>query len=112
MVSEGIWGNGRFQYVEQLKHLGANIDVEGHIAIIEGGEQLQGSEVEATDLRAGSAMVLAGLIADGSTIVTNTQYIERGYEGMVEKLQSLGAHIERVGDNEPHILPSTQQKIS
>ena len=110
MVNESIWDN-RFRYVEQLKRLGANIDVEGHIAIIEGVDQLQGGEVVATDLRAGAAMVLAGLAAEGSTTITNIHYIDRGYEGMVRKLTKLGACIERTNDEEPQ-LTVVENKIS
>lgn len=110
MVNESVWDN-RFRYVEQLKRLGANIDVEGHIAIIEGVNQLQGSEVQATDLRAGAAMILAGLAAEGSTLITNVHYIDRGYEGMVRKLTKLGARIERIGDDGPQ-LTVMENKIS
>lgn len=110
MVNESIWDN-RFRYVEQLKRLGANIDVEGHIAIIEGVDQLQGGEVQATDLRAGAAMVLAGLAAEGSTTITNIHYIDRGYEGMVRKLTKLGACIERISDEGPQ-LTVVENKIS
>lgn len=109
MVNESVWAN-RFRYVEQLKRLGANIDVEGPIAIIEGVAQLQGGEVQATDLRAGAAMVLAGLAAEGSTTVTNIQYIDRGYEGMVDKLTKLGAAIDRVNDDDPQ-LKIVREKI-
>lgn len=104
MINESVFDN-RFRYVEQLKRLGAHIDVEGHIAIIEGVNQLQGSEVQATDLRAGAAMVLAGLAAEGSTAVANVQYIDRGYERMVDKLTSLGACIDRVNDDDPRLRP-------
>ena len=94
--------------MEQLRKLGANIDVEGHIAIVEGVDQLQGTEVQATDLRAGAAMVLAGLAAEGSTTITNVQYIDRGYEGMVEKLTSLGACIDRITDDGPMLYTPPQ----
>lgn len=107
MVNESVWDN-RFRYVEQLRKLGANIDVEGHIAIVEGVDQLQGTEVQATDLRAGAAMVLAGLAAEGSTTITNVQYIDRGYEGMVEKLTSLGACIDRITDDGPMLYTPPQ----
>lgn len=100
MINESVTDN-RFRYVEQLQKMGANIDVEGHIAIIEGVDRLMGSEVAATDLRAGAAMVLAGLAAEGTTYVTNINYIDRGYEGMVDKLKLLGADIERTGGSDP-----------
>ena len=102
MVNESVWDN-RFRYVEQLKKLGASIDVEGHIAIIEGVEKLCGAEVQASDLRAGAAMVLAGLSSEGTTTITNIDYIERGYEAMVTKLKKLGAQIERVSDHDPKL---------
>lgn len=100
MINESVWDN-RFRYVEQLKKLGAHIDIESHIAIIEGVDRLSGTEVQATDLRAGVAMVLAGLAAEGYTTITNIDYIDRGYESLVEKLRNLGAHIERISDDDP-----------
>ncbi len=101
IVNESVYDGHRFRYVEQLKRMGANIDVESHIAIVDGVTELLGTEVEATDLRAGAAMVLAGLAAYGETIVTNIKYIDRGYERMVDKFNSLGAFIERVPENRP-----------
>lgn len=94
-VSESIWEN-RFLHVDELKRMGANIKVEGRLAIIEGVKALSGTEVKATDLRAGAAMVIAGLIAQGETYVSNLIHIDRGYEGLEEKLCSLGAEIERI----------------
>lgn len=94
-VSESIWEN-RFLHVDELKRMGANIKVEGRLAIMEGVESLSGTEVKATDLRAGAAMVIAGLIAQGNTYVSNLVHIDRGYEGLEEKLCSLGADIQRV----------------
>jgi len=91
MINDTIFD--RFRHVEQLTKMGANINVEGQIAIIEGVDHLEGCTVEATDLRAGAAMVIAGLAAQGETTVTNIKYIERGYESMVAKLQALGADI-------------------
>ena len=76
--------------------MGANIQVDGKIAVIEGVENLTGVKVKATDLRAGAAMVIAGLIAKGETTVEKIQYIDRGYENIVEKLTELGAQIKRV----------------
>ncbi len=95
MVTEGIW-DLRFQYVEELKRMGARIKLEGRMAIIEGGCKLTGAPVNATDLRAGAALVIAGLLAKGQTIVHNTHYIDRGYENMESKLAALGASIERI----------------
>ena len=91
---EGVWDN-RFQYVDELKKTGAKIKVEGRMAIIEGVERLTGARVSATDLRAGAALVLAALRADGETTIQNVKYIDRGYEAIEEKLTALGAEIER-----------------
>ncbi|HWR61859.1 MAG TPA: UDP-N-acetylglucosamine 1-carboxyvinyltransferase [Clostridia bacterium] len=95
IITESIW-EGRFKHVDELKRMGANIKVEGRIAIIEGINRLSGSPVHATDLRAGAAMVIAGLAAEGETEISNLKHIDRGYENMVEKLKSLGANITRV----------------
>ena len=95
LLTEAVWDN-RFQYVGQLARMGANIQVEGKTAIIEGVPRLTGVEVKATDLRAGAAMVIAGLVANGTTTVEQIQYIDRGYEEIVEKLTALGADIRRV----------------
>ena len=95
ILTEAVWDN-RFQYVGQLTRMGANIQVEGKTAIIEGVDKLSGVEVKATDLRAGAAMVIAGLVASGQTTVEQIQYIDRGYEEIVEKLTALGADIKRV----------------
>ena len=94
-ISESVWDN-RFRYVEQLRRMGADIQVEGKTATIKGVEKLMGAPVKADDLRAGAAMIIAGLIAEGETVVSDTQYIERGYENIVEKLTALGADIKRV----------------
>ena len=91
---EGVWDN-RFQYVEELKKTGAKIKVEGRTATIEGTETLRGARVTATDLRAGAALVLAALRAEGETIISNVKYIDRGYEAIEEKLTALGADIKR-----------------
>lgn len=95
ILSESVWDN-RFQYVGQLLRMGANIQVDGKIAVIEGVDHLTGVKVKATDLRAGAAMVIAGLIAKGETVVEKIQYVDRGYENIVEKLTQLGADIKRV----------------
>ncbi|NTV90915.1 MAG: UDP-N-acetylglucosamine 1-carboxyvinyltransferase, partial [Clostridiales bacterium] len=94
-IAEGIWPQ-RFQYVEELKRMGARIRVEGSIAVIEGPNKLSGAPVSASDLRAGAAVVIAGLAAEGKTEVNNIKYIDRGYENFVGKLKDLGADIERV----------------
>ncbi len=94
IVTENVWDN-RFQYVNQLTRMGAQITVDGKVAVIEGVDKLHGSPVTSTDLRAGAALVIAGLMADGVTEVYNLKYIDRGYESFVEKLKGIGAQITR-----------------
>lgn len=93
-VSESVWDN-RFRYAEQLQRMGANIHVNGKTAVIEGVEALKGAPVRADDLRAGAAMLIAAMAANGVTELEEIQHIERGYENVVDKLRSLGAKIER-----------------
>lgn len=95
IITESVWEN-RFQYIDELKRMGANIKLEGRIAVIEGKDMLSGAEVFATDLRAGAAMILAGLVATGETIIDNIKYIDRGYEKIEEKLNNMGADIKRI----------------
>lgn len=95
MITESIW-EGRFRHVDELKRMGADIKVEGRVAVIEGIESLSGARVSATDLRAGAALVIAGLMAKGETEVCNVFHIDRGYENLEGKLASLGAEIKRV----------------
>jgi len=92
VITEGIYDN-RFKYVNELRKMGAEIQVDGRVAVIEGGQELSGAVVQACDLRAGAAMVIAGLCAKGTTIVEDVHYIERGYENFVGKLRALGADI-------------------
>lgn len=94
-VTESIFEN-RFKYVDELTRMGADIKVEGNIAIISGVEKYTGARVNAPDLRAGAALVIAGLVAEGVTIVDDIYYIERGYEDFEIKLAELGAKIQRV----------------
>ncbi|MBQ9414353.1 MAG: UDP-N-acetylglucosamine 1-carboxyvinyltransferase [Clostridia bacterium] len=94
-LTENIWDN-RFKYVAELQRMGADIQVNGHTAIFQGVSHLTAAPIKSHDLRAGAAMVIAALCAQGVSIVDDIQYIERGYENIVEKLQSLGADIERV----------------
>lgn len=96
-VTEGIWPH-RFQYVDELKRMGAQIKVESSIAVIEGTIRLSGAPVSAIDLRAGAAAVIAGLAAEGKTEVHCIKYIDRGYEDFTGKLKALGADIERVNE--------------
>ncbi|MCQ2479847.1 MAG: UDP-N-acetylglucosamine 1-carboxyvinyltransferase, partial [Clostridia bacterium] len=105
IVSEGVWDN-RFQYVEQLMRMGANIMVSGKTATVEGVEQLHGAPVKADDLRAGAAMLIAGLVANGTTSIENIIYIDRGYDNVVGKFKDLGADIWRVDDDQPSVVKS------
>lgn len=95
MINESIW-ESRFKHVDELKKMGASIKVEGRTAIIDGVDRLTGAVVKATDLRAGAAMIIAGLIAEGSTEVLNIEHIDRGYPNIENKFNKLGAEIKRV----------------
>jgi len=92
VITEGVWDN-RYRYVDELRRMGASIQVDGKVAVIEGVEQLTGASVHACDLRAGAAMVIAGLAAQGITEIDAIHHIERGYENLVEKLSAVGADI-------------------
>ena len=96
MVNESVWESNRFKYVDELSRMGSNIKVEGNVAVIDGVKGFTGAQVNAPDLRAGAALVIAGLAADGYTTVDEIGYIQRGYECFEEKLQGLGAMIEKV----------------
>ena len=98
VVTEGVWDN-RYKYVDELSKMGAKIQVDGRVAIIEGVKGLSGAPIKACDLRAGAAMAIAGLCAQGTTELTGVNYIERGYESFVEKLRGVGADI--ISVNEP-----------
>lgn len=93
IVTEGVWDN-RFKYVDELRRMGAKIQVDGKVAVIEGVPALTGAPVHACDLRAGAAMVIAGLAAQGTTEIDGVYHIERGYETLVEKLSGVGAKIQ------------------
>ena len=95
IVSEGVWDN-RFRYVEQLSRMGAQIQVDGKVAVVEGVPELTAAPVKAIDLRAGAAMLIAGMIARGYTEIEDIHHIERGYENISEKFKALGADIKRV----------------
>ena len=95
VITENVWDN-RFQYVDQLNLMGAKISVDGREATIEGVDTLKGATVKATDLRAGAAMIVAALAAEGVTEINDVKYIDRGYEAVEEKLSALGAYIKRV----------------
>ncbi len=105
LVTEGIYDN-RFRYTAELGRMGANIQVEGKTAIIDGVQTLRGCEVRACDLRAGAAMVIAAMCAEGMTLIEDAHFIERGYEDIVGKLTALGAHIRRI---ETYETPSVSE---
>ena len=98
VVTEGIFEN-RFRYTDELNRMGASIKVEGSVAVITGVKGYTGAVVSAPDLRAGAALVMAGMAAEGFTVVEEIKYIERGYEKFEEKLTALGAQIERVSSD-------------
>jgi len=95
IVTEGVWDN-RFRYVDQLTIMGADVQVDGKMAVITGVEALKAAPVKAVDLRAGAAMIIAGIMTEGVTEVEDIDYIDRGYENVVEKFTALGADIKRV----------------
>ena len=95
IINESIW-ESRFQYTNELNKMGAQITSQGKSAIFEGGEKLYGASVYSTDLRAGAALIIAGIIAEGRTEIYNLGHIDRGYENIEEKFRKLGANIERV----------------
>jgi len=98
IVTETIFEN-RFKHVDELRRMGADIKVEGRVAIIKGVKSLSGAYVETSDLRAGAALVTAGLVADGATVLDKVHLIDRGYENFEQKLRGLGAQILRVNGN-------------
>ena len=107
LVTEGVYGANRFKYVDELKRLGAHIQVDGKVAVVEGVKQLVGAPIQVCDLRAGAALVIAGLAAQGTTELSHINYIERGYENLVGKLRAVGADISLVdvpdeADTETH----------
>ena len=93
VLTEGVWDN-RYRYVDEFRRMGAQIQVDGKVAVIEGVDHLTGAPVHACDLRAGAAMIIAGLAAQGTTEIDGIHHIERGYETIVEKLANLGADIQ------------------
>ena len=108
IVTEGVWDN-RYKYVDELAKMGASIHVDGHTAVIAGSCHLTGASIRACDLRAGAALVIAGLCAAGTTELSGINYIERGYEDMVNKLRSVGADI--ISVTEPDDYEEIQEAI-
>ncbi len=100
MVNESVWDN-RFKYVDELRRMGADISVSDKTAVVVGIDCLKGAPVKATDLRAGAAMIIAGLEADGTTTIEDIKHIERGYEDVVNKFASIGADIRKIYDRDP-----------
>ncbi|MDQ1403727.1 MAG: UDP-N-acetylglucosamine 1-carboxyvinyltransferase [Actinomycetota bacterium] len=98
IVTENLYGANRFRYINELIRMGADIRTEGHHAVVRGVSRLSGARVKAADLRAGAALVLAGLVADGETVVDEAFHIERGYDDLAGKLRQLGADVQRLRD--------------
>ncbi len=103
IVTEGVWDN-RFRFVDELKRMGADVQVDGKTAVIQGVRELMGAPVKATDLRAGAALLIAALSAEGETYIEDIHHIERGYDNLIEKLTALGADIKKI------ILPDPVSK--
>ena len=95
VITETVFEN-RFRHVSEINRMGANVKIEGHSAVIQGVKELQGAQVKATDLRAGAALVLSGLIAEGITEVDEIYHIDRGYPQIEKDLVNLGAKIRRI----------------
>jgi UDP-N-acetylglucosamine 1-carboxyvinyltransferase len=95
LVTETIFEN-RFMHVQELRRLGANIDIEGNTAVVHGVDRLTGADVMATDLRASASLVIAGLVSEGTTVIDRIYHLDRGYERIEERLGTLGARISRV----------------
>ncbi len=108
IVTEAVWDD-RFKYIDEIRRMGADLKVEGKSVVIEGVEKLTGAPVRATDLRAGAAMIIAGLGAEGVTTVEEIHHIDRGYEDVIEKLTGVGADIKRIY-NEVSSVPPEQKK--
>ena len=110
-VTESIFEN-RFKYVDELSRMGASIKVEGNVAIIEGVDSLTGAAISAPDLRAGAALVIAGLVADGYTTIDSIHYIERGYENFEGKMTALGAYMQKIHIDDERAVQKFKLKVS
>ena len=106
MITETVFEN-RFMHVEEFRRMNADIKIEGRSVVINGPSNLQGAEVTATDLRAGAALVVSGLVADGMTSITELKHLDRGYVDFHKKLAALGADIERIEEEE--VVTSNEQ---
>jgi UDP-N-acetylglucosamine 1-carboxyvinyltransferase len=104
VVTENLFA-GRFRYIDELRRMGADINTEGHHAIVRGVDRLSGARVRAPDIRAGAALVLAGLVAEGETEIAGIEHIDRGYERLDEKLAAIGANITRIAHPGPTAEP-------
>ena len=107
IITETVFAH-RFQYVDELRRMGANLTVDGNVCIVEGVEKLTGAAVTAADLRAGISLVIAALSAEGITEISEVRFIERGYENLVEKLRSLGANVKVVNDEAETPVPEVK----
>ena len=107
LVTESVWSS-RYRYVDELKRMGAHIQVDDKTAVVEGVEKLTGAPIQAYDLRAGAAMVIAALAAQGESEISNVQYIERGYEDIIGKLRALGADIRAIDEPDESSMPTAQ----
>ena len=107
LVTEGVWSS-RYRYVDELKRMGARIQVDDKTAVVEGVEKLTGAPIQAYDLRAGAALVIAALAAEGESEISNVQYIERGYEDIIGKFRALGADIRAVEEPDEDALSTAQ----
>ena len=111
IVTESLFEN-RFKYVDELSRMGASIKVEGNVAIIEGVDGLTGASITAPDLRAGAALVVAGLVANGYTTIDSIQYIERGYENFEGKITALGASMQKIPVDDERAVQKFKLKVS
>ncbi len=111
IVTESLFEN-RFKYVDELSRMGASIKVEGNVAIIEGVDGLTGASISAPDLRAGAALVVAGLVADGYTTIDSIHYIERGYENFERKMTALGASMQKIPVDDERAVQKFKLKVS
>ena len=110
VVTESIFEN-RFKYVDELARMGADIKVEGNMAVINGVEGFMGAAISAPDLRAGAALVVAGLVAEGFTIIDQIEYVERGYEEFEGKFVGLGANMEKIDVNDERALKKFKLRV-